>query len=293
MFSQPFLVFASAFETYKTKVKEREIGLKAECEDKVAKAAATLESVKSDFKTRVDEFNAAVKKMEAKGGSQVEDLIKKHKAEIAEHVTTSNAKYNEMLKERMNEEDKLHDEIARLKKKLAAAAAAAMKDAEAEISKRVKHAKAEAEEAKLVELEKLRKKHDMLSMSLEEDAKRKEKALQDDLDAERKKSSDLLSQLQALQSGSASLDKEKQKLEDELASLRKKLDSEKTRAEKAAQEADAKLKAAAKAAEEQVKEAHAKIEEIRMSAAAGEDKLRKEIGELFAKLQMAQEAQAG
>ncbi|MGB1595340.1 MAG: hypothetical protein ACPIOQ_21440, partial [Promethearchaeia archaeon] len=132
----------AAFESYKTKVKEREIGLKAECEDKVAKAAATLESVKSDFKTRVDEFNAAVKKMEAKGGSQVEDLIKRHKAEIAEHVTTSNAKYNEMLKERMNEEDKLHDEIARLKKELAAAAAAAMKDAEAEISKRVKHAKA-------------------------------------------------------------------------------------------------------------------------------------------------------
>ena len=63
----------------------------------------------------------------------------------------------------------------------------AMKDAEAEITKRVKNAKAEAEEAKLVELEKLRKKHDMLSMSLEEDAKRKTKSLQDELDAARQK----------------------------------------------------------------------------------------------------------
>ena len=63
----------------------------------------------------------------------------------------------------------------------------AMKDAEAEITKRVKNAKAEAEEAKLAELEKLRKKHDMLSMSLEEDAKRKTKSLQDELDAARQK----------------------------------------------------------------------------------------------------------
>jgi Flp pilus assembly protein TadB len=63
----------------------------------------------------------------------------------------------------------------------------AMKDAEAEITKRVKNAKAEAEEAKLAELEKLRKKHDMLRMSLEEDAKRKTKSLQDELDAARQK----------------------------------------------------------------------------------------------------------
>ena len=63
----------------------------------------------------------------------------------------------------------------------------AMKDAEAEITKRVKNAKAEAEEAKLAELEKLRKKHDMLRMSLEEDAKRKTKSLQDAKDAARQK----------------------------------------------------------------------------------------------------------
>ena len=43
---------------------------------------------------------------------------------------------------------------------------------------RLRNAKAEAEEAKIAELENLRKKHDMLSMSLEEDAKRKSKTLQ-------------------------------------------------------------------------------------------------------------------
>jgi hypothetical protein len=42
----------------------------------------------------------------------------------------------------------------------------------------LRNAKAEAEEAKIAELENLRKKHDMLSMSLEEDAKRKSKTLQ-------------------------------------------------------------------------------------------------------------------
>ena len=54
-------------------------------------------------------------------------------------------------------------------------------------------------QAKIAELEKLRKKHDMLSMSLEEDAKRKTKSLQDELDAERRKAADLLSQVQELQ----------------------------------------------------------------------------------------------
>ena len=127
-----------AFEQYKSKVKTREAQLKSECEDKVNKAAATLESVKTDFKKRVDEFNAAIKKMESQGGSQVQDLIAKHKKEMAEHVTANNAKYNEMLKERMNAEDKLQEEVDRLKKELAAAAAKAMKDAEAEIAKRVR-----------------------------------------------------------------------------------------------------------------------------------------------------------
>jgi hypothetical protein len=169
----------AAFEAYKSKVKTREEQIKSECEDKVNKAAATLEQVKSEFKKRVDEFNAAVKKMEAAGGSQVEDLKKRHQKEMADHVTArhvleknccacfsiyiltdtsctqvciytvgplvcdicstfvvaltfetlwysgSNSKYNQMLKERMDEEDKLHDEVERLKKELAAASAKA------------------------------------------------------------------------------------------------------------------------------------------------------------------------
>ncbi len=110
------------------------------------KAAATLESVKTDFKKRVDEFNAAIKKMESQGGSQVQDLIAKHKKEMAEHVTANNAKYNEMLKERMNAEDKLQEEVDRLKRELAAAAAKAMKDAEAEIAKRVRCVRKRARE---------------------------------------------------------------------------------------------------------------------------------------------------
>ena len=77
----------AAFEAYKGKVKTREEQIKSECEDKVNKAAATLEQVKSEFKKRVDEFNAAVKKMEAAGGSQVEDLKKRHQKELADHVT--------------------------------------------------------------------------------------------------------------------------------------------------------------------------------------------------------------
>jgi len=280
----------AAFDEYKSKVKTRETGLKSECEDKVGKAAAMLESVKGEFKKRVDEFNAAVKKMEAQGGSQVEDIRKKHKKEMADHVTESNAKYNEMLKERMNEEDKLHDEVERLKKELAAASAKALKDAESEIAKRVKNAKVEAEEAKIAELEKLRKKHDMLNMSLEEDSKRKTKSIQEELDAARAKASDLLSQLQQLQNAGASSDKDRKKLEDDLAALKKALDSEKERAQKTAQETDAKAKLAAKLAEDQIKQAHSIAEDVRKHAQQEQDKLRKEIGELFAKLAKAEEA---
>ena len=64
----------AAFEEYKSKVKARESALKSECEDKVNKAATTLETMKTEFKKRVDDFNAAVKKMEAQGGSQVQEI---------------------------------------------------------------------------------------------------------------------------------------------------------------------------------------------------------------------------
>ncbi len=166
----------------------------------------------------------------------------------------------------------------------------AMKDAEAEITKRVKNAKAEAEEAKLAELEKLRKKHDMLSMSLEEDAKRKTKTLQDELDGARQKAADLLGQLQQLQNASAGSDKDKKKLEDEVAALNKALSAEKERAQKAAQEADAKAKTAAKQAEDQIKQAHQLLEDARKAAQGEQDKLRKEVGDLFLKLQSAEQA---
>ena len=87
----------AAFEAYKSKVKTREEQIKSECEDKVNKAAATLEQVKGEFKKRVDEFNAAVKKMEAAGGSQVEDLKKRHQKEMADHVTARHSRPNIQL----------------------------------------------------------------------------------------------------------------------------------------------------------------------------------------------------
>jgi hypothetical protein len=40
-------------------------------------------------------------------------------------ISGSNAKYNQMLKERKDEEYKLHDEVERLKKELAAASSKA------------------------------------------------------------------------------------------------------------------------------------------------------------------------
>ena len=102
--------------------------------------------------------------------------------------------------------------------------------------------------------EKLRKKHDMLSMSLEDS------------------------------------DKERKKLEDTLAALNKALCAEKERAQNAAQEADAKAKAEAKLAEDQIKQAHQLTEEARRTALAEQDKLRKEVGDLFSKLQTAEQA---
>ena len=94
-----------------------------------------------------------------------------------------------MLKERLDEEERLRQELENALKK-------ARKDAEEEMSKKLKMATAEVEQSKLEELEKLRKKHDMLNMGLEEDAKRKQKHLQDELDEARSRASELAAKLQ-------------------------------------------------------------------------------------------------
>ena len=61
----------------------------------------------ADFKERIDEFNATVKRLESAGGSQVDELVAKHKREMEAHVQAANLKYNEMLRERLDAEEEL------------------------------------------------------------------------------------------------------------------------------------------------------------------------------------------
>jgi hypothetical protein len=111
----------------------------------------------------------------------------------------------------------------------------------------VTHARAFPEEAKNAELENLRKQHEMLSSrsassgkfmhassnNLAEEAECDTKILEDELDAARQKAVDLLSQLQESRHACSSTDKDKERLEQEIAALIKAFESETERAQKA------------------------------------------------------------
>ena len=64
-------MFLGALQALKRQALEREGAVKKSCEGALTKRTDELEKVKVDFKVRVDEFNAAIKKLESAGGSQV------------------------------------------------------------------------------------------------------------------------------------------------------------------------------------------------------------------------------
>ena len=133
------------------------------------------------------------------------------------------------------------EEMDNLKKDIPATAAAAGRIYS------VTHARGKPEEAKNAELENLRKQHEMLSSrsassgkfihessnNLAEEAECETKNPEDKLDAVRQKAVDLLSQLQESRHACSSTDKDKERLDQEIAALIKAFESETERAQKA------------------------------------------------------------
>ena len=100
--------------------------IQQEADQKIAQMAKELEAAKKDFAARIKQFAEVTEGLEKKAQDASKGEKKKGAAEMADLVRKHNAKYNEMLQQRMAEEDaarsdmeKQHTaEIAELKKTL-------------------------------------------------------------------------------------------------------------------------------------------------------------------------------
>lgn len=100
------------FAAYKQKVKEREMKLQCEFQNRFDMVNGQLDDVRSNFEKRVKQFAEAMALMEKKSSSNNDDLErlrKEHMQEMADHVRDHNSKFNDMLMEQMNVQEKMKE----------------------------------------------------------------------------------------------------------------------------------------------------------------------------------------
>jgi DNA repair exonuclease SbcCD ATPase subunit len=92
------------FAAYKKKVKERELKLQCEFENRLEVVNGQVEDVRNNFEQRIKQFAEATASLEKKSmdKGELDKLRKEHVKEIANHVRDHNTKFNEMLMEQMN-----------------------------------------------------------------------------------------------------------------------------------------------------------------------------------------------
>lgn len=228
----------AALEEYKKQAKEQEKKTVKEFEKRLNNAAEAYEQTRLDFKKRIEEFNATVKKLEAEGGIEVEKVRRKHEKELADHVQQNNFKYNEMLRQRLDAEEKLQQQLE-------GALAKARKEAEAEVNKKVKQALAEAEKERKEELEKLRRKHDQQLSAAEESARKAAKTLQEQVEGWKRKAEDAAASCRLLEGEQDQATRKLKEMQEGWEKEKKGLVLEKEEAKKKAEGASTQLKAEA------------------------------------------------
>ncbi len=99
------------FAAYKKDVKEREVRLKGEFQNRLESVNGQLEDVRNSFERRLQQF-AEVSASMAKKATNKEELDKlreEHAREIASHVRDHNTKFNEMLMEQMSAQESMKE----------------------------------------------------------------------------------------------------------------------------------------------------------------------------------------
>jgi hypothetical protein len=94
-------------DEFKKRSEKAQDKIKQEAEAKVAALAKELEAQKREFAARVKEFSECMEGLEKKAKSSEEGEKKRAASELADVVRKHNAKFNEMLQQRMAEEEAL------------------------------------------------------------------------------------------------------------------------------------------------------------------------------------------
>jgi hypothetical protein len=92
-------------EDFKRRAKEAQILVKQEADSRIAAMAKELDGARKEFAQRVREFGEVTGALEKKAGEAAKGEKKRAATELADIVRKHNAKYNDMLQQRLAEED--------------------------------------------------------------------------------------------------------------------------------------------------------------------------------------------
>jgi len=99
------------FEEYKRRSSAAQAAIKQEAEARVAVMAKDLEAQRREFAQRIKEFAEVTDGLEKKVKDSEKGQKKRAASELAEIVQKHNGKFNEMLQQRMAEEEKLKQRL--------------------------------------------------------------------------------------------------------------------------------------------------------------------------------------
>jgi len=102
------------FEEYKRTVKERERAQQTEFASRLRDMKRSMDEAKDRFRDRMEQFAKAAKDLAANSSisnDELERLKANHKQEMEDLVHKYNKQYNDMLAQRMEEEDKMRAEL--------------------------------------------------------------------------------------------------------------------------------------------------------------------------------------
>ena len=102
------------FEAYKRTVKERERANQTEYASRLRELTRSMDDAKARFRERMEEFARTSRDLAANSsisGDELDRLKKNHQEEVEELVRKYNKQYNDMLAQRMEEEDRMRAEL--------------------------------------------------------------------------------------------------------------------------------------------------------------------------------------
>ena len=108
------------FDEFKRKTNEKELELLKVTNQRVEGMKLEVMDAKAKFDRKIEMLGKELKENK-RANEAIEELKRKHQMEIEKYVREHNLKYNQLIGEKMQEEDKLREQFAKEKKQMEAA----------------------------------------------------------------------------------------------------------------------------------------------------------------------------